>query len=82
MRTLLVSAGEDGCDQVRRRHGAVGVLVVLVDADPVKAELLGVDQLVDVPVVVRASGSRVEKRVRTGDPCRPVVVVRQVRVGH
>ena len=35
-------AGEDRGDEVGRRHEAVGVLVVLVDADAVEAQLLGV----------------------------------------
>ena len=49
-------AGEDRRDQVRRRHLAVGVLVVLVDADAVEAELLGVD------AARRGSGCRARGR--------------------
>ena len=37
--TPLVRRREAGGDQVRRRHQAVGVLVVLVDADAVEAQL-------------------------------------------
>ena len=33
-------------DQVRRRHQAVGVLMVLVDADAVEAQFVGVGQRV------------------------------------
>ncbi len=47
---------------------------MLVHADPVKAELLGVEELVDVAVVMRSSPSSGSKAVRAGDPRRAVVV--------
>ncbi len=45
---------QDRAHQVRSGHEAVGVLVVLVDADAVQAGVGGVDQLVERPVVVLA----------------------------
>ena len=44
----LRALGQRGGDEVGRRHQAVGVLVVLVDADAVEAELVGVGERVDV----------------------------------
>ena len=71
---------------VRAGHEAVGVLVVLVYADTVEAEVGCVHQLVERPVVVVADPLRccqlVERRV---DPDRVIAlleVVRQLPVGH
>ena len=55
-------------DQVRRRHHAVGGLVVLVDRDDVEAELLGIDQLVDVGLVLVGALLRIVELVRQHDP--------------
>jgi hypothetical protein len=46
---------KSGRDQVRRRHGAVGAVVVLVEDDAVEAQLLTVGHLVEVfSIVTRA----------------------------
>src|SRR5690242_4420738 len=55
---------------------------MLVDADAVEADILGVDQLVEVAVVQLTAQLRVVETVRAGDPGRPVVVVRECRVRH
>ena len=75
-------AGEDGAHQVGRGHEPVGVLMVLVDADTVEAELVGVDELVEVPVVDLVTDLRVVQGVGDRDPGGTVVVVRKSRVGH
>ena len=51
--------GQDGADDVDGRHHAEGVVVVLVDHDPVEARLRGVLQLVEVHGVelLRALGA-------------------------
>ena len=79
------AAGQPGHDrghQVRGRHQPVRVLVVLVDADPVEAELLGVDELVEVAVVEGAAVLGVEQRVRAGHPRRALVGGVEPDVGH
>ena len=84
-RDVLRLAGERGGDDVRRRHQAVAVLVVLVDADPVVAQRRGVDQLIDVLVVELAHLLRVLEPGRDVDPDAVVgvaEVVRQVAVRH
>ena len=66
-------------DEVGRRHQAVGVLVVLVDADAVEAQLVGVGQGVDVFVVELVALDRVveacwaarPRRSRTSGRSRP-----------
>ena len=75
-------AGEDRRHQVGRRHEPVGVLVVLVDADAVEAELLRVDQLVEVAVVNLVADLGVEEGVGARHPGGPVVVGGQRRIGH
>ena len=61
--------------QVGRRHRAVGVLVVLVDAQAVEAELLGVLQLVEVLVVEPVAALRVVDAVGQRHPRRVVGAV-------
>ena len=60
-------------DQVGRRHQPVGGLVVLVDADRVEAELLGIDQRIDVAGVFLGALDRVVEAVRQHDPGRAVL---------
>ena len=43
--------GQGGGNQIGRGHDAVGILVVFVDDHPVKADVVGIGQLVDVLVV-------------------------------
>jgi len=45
------AAGQQGGNDIGGGHGAVGVLVVLVDTHPVKSQFLGVLQLIEVTVV-------------------------------
>ena len=69
----------------RRGHDAVGVLVVLVDAEPVEAELLAVFELVEIAVVEFVPLLGVEIAVGQNHPCRPVflvVVEIEIGVGH
>ncbi len=51
--------GQHRAHQVGSRHEAVGVLVVLVDADAVQSGLGGIDQFVQGPVIVLAYPLRV-----------------------
>ena len=53
-----------GGDQVRRRHGAVCAVVVLVEDDAVEAELLAVGHLFEMLAVVASALHRVEKVAR------------------
>jgi hypothetical protein len=57
-----------GRDQIWRRHQAVGGLVVLVHRDDVEAELLRVDQLVDVGLVFVGALLWIVQRVRQHHP--------------
>ena len=60
-------------DQVGRRHQAVGGLVMLVDADRIEAELLGIDERVDVARVFLGALDRVVEAVRQHHPGRAVL---------
>ena len=64
---------------VGARHRAVAVLVMLVDAEPVPAELLRVLELVEVLVVERVADRGVVVAVRQRHPRRRLVVVHDVR---
>ena len=59
--------------EVGRRHQAVRVLVVLVDAHAVEAELFGVHELVEVAVVELRADGGVVQRVRARHPRGSVV---------
>jgi hypothetical protein len=74
--------GEDRSDEVRGRHVAVRVLVVLVHAHAVEPDFLGVQELVEIRVVELMAQRRVVQLVGAGHPGRAVVVGRQLRVGH
>ena len=50
---LRRTACQAGRHDVRRGHQAIGVLVVLVDADAVEAELVGEFEFVQIAVVER-----------------------------
>ncbi len=62
------SARQPGSDDVRARHDAVAVLVMLVDADAVEPDRLGVLELVHVLVVDAVRDLRVEQAARDVDP--------------
>ena len=67
------------------RHQSIGVLVVLVDAHAVKAELVCVFELVKVAVVELGAFFRIVVAVGQRDPGRVVglvVVQVQIRIGH
>ena len=73
--------GED----VRAGHDAIGILVMLVDADTLEAELGGVFQLIQVAVVQVGALQRVVVAVRQRHPGRRVelvVVGIEVGIGH
>ena len=67
-----------GGDQVRRRHDAVGGLMVLVDRDHVEAELLRIDELVDIGLILVGALLRIVERVRQHHPGGAVLVA----LGH
>ena len=70
---------------VGRRHQAVGVGVVLVDADAVEAHLLGIFELVEILVIGDVAELGLVHAVGQVDPDRAVLlpeVVRHVRPGH
>src|SRR5262249_24784600 len=70
---------------VRRRHHAVGVLVVLVHADGIEAELVGVLEHVEVLVIELVAANGIVEMVRYVDPDAVVAfaeVGRQPAVGH
>ena len=78
--------GENGAEQVRIAHEAVRVLVMLVGADAVEAELRRQHQFVDRPVVVVGDlvGVAVLPPGRI-DPSRrqaPGEILRQIAIGH
>src|SRR5204863_8785775 len=73
------AAREHRRHHVRARHGAVAVLVVLVDAEPVPAERLGILELIEVLVVERVTDLGVVEAVRQGHPRRGLVVVHHIR---
>ena len=61
--------------QVRGRHDAVCVVVVLVDADPVKPYLVRVFELVQVLVVQMVSLDRIEEMAGDVDPHAAVLLL-------
>ena len=84
-RRVARATGQPGGDEVRAGHDAVAVLVVLVDADAVEADLVGVLELVHVLVVHGVRPCRVEQRAGDVDPHRAVglpEVGGQVRPRH
>jgi hypothetical protein len=77
--------GEHGRDDVRRRHQAIRILVMLVHADAVEAERLGLGELIDVFVVVDLRFFGVEEVVGHPDPGRVVLLLevgRKIPVRH
>src|SRR6516162_1913529 len=60
-------------DQVRRRHQAVCGLVMLVDADRIEAEFLGIDERIDVARIFLRTLDRVVELVRQYHPGRTVL---------
>ena len=79
------AAGQRGGNQVRRRHQAVAIGVVLVHANGVEADLGGVFQFVHEVVVhemsalwIKQRGMDIHPDGRIGFP----EVVRQFRIGH
>ena len=76
---------EGRCDQVRRRHEPVAVLVVLVAAHAVESGLAGELELVEVLVVVLVDTLCIQQPAVDVDPYGRMFVaevVRQVLVGH
>ena len=77
--------GERGGHDVGRRHQAVGVLVVLVDADDIEAQPFGRHQLVEVVRIERPPALGIEQRVGQRQPRRVVLLLevgRQVGPRH
>ena len=68
-------------DDVGRRHQAVGVLMMLVDADAVEAQLVGVGEGVDVFAVEFVPLDRIVERVGQPDPGGVVAVGRNRPAG-
>ena len=70
-RGVAGAAGQARGDDVRRRHDAVAVLVMFVDADAVEAHLVGELELVHVLVVETVGPLRVEE---LASRCRPTPI--------
>jgi hypothetical protein len=72
-------------DQIRRRHQTIDILVMLVEHHAVEADLVGIDELVDVFLIEAAATLCVPQAVRHGDPAGLVSLVEiggQIRIGH
>ena len=65
---LLRALDKRAGDEIGRRHQSIGVLVMLVDADAVEAEPLGIDQEVDEVRVFLGAFDRIIKAVGQHDP--------------
>ena len=70
----LDRAGQRAGEHARRRHHAVGGLVVLVEADAVEAEPVGQFHLVEILVIEVGALFRVVVAVGIGDPGRAVLL--------
>ena len=70
----LGALDERARDQVRRRHHAVGGLMVLVDADGVEAELFGVGELIEIGLVFLRALLRIVEAVRQHHPGRAMLL--------
>ena len=84
-RRVLRPPRQRGGDQVRRGHQPVTILVMLVDADAVEAERVGVFEQVEVVVINLVALHRVVQPVVDIDPDGAVLlpeIVRQMRPGH
>ena len=78
-------SGQDRSHQIRAGHRAIGILVMLIDAHPVKPQLVGQHQLIQIAVVKLVTMLRVIQRVRQPGPGRLVFVAkisRQPIPGH
>ncbi len=62
------AAREGGGHQLRRRHQAVGVLMMLVDAETVVADILGQLQQIEIIVVDAIGLARIEQSRIDIDP--------------
>ena len=71
--TRLRALDQGAGDQIGRRHQAVGGLVMFVDADRIEAELLGIDERIDVTRVFLRTLHRVVKPVGQHHPGRAVL---------
>ena len=84
-RAVAGSVGQHRGNQVGRRHYAVGIVVVFVDADAVKAGPVGVLQLGNIVGVIPVALGRVKVFVGQVNPGGMVLrgkVVGQILVGH
>ena len=70
---LLGPLDERACDQVRRRHHAIGILMMLVDTDPIEAKPFAIDQKVDIGFVLVGAFDRIVKAVGQHHPGRAVL---------
>ena len=81
----LLHLGDDRrCDQIRRRHHAVGGVVMFVDHDGVKADPLGEDKFSEITLVELRPLFWVVVFVWKVHPDRMIVfvVLRQMRIRH
>src|SRR6266705_3168704 len=79
------TACQAGCHDVRGWHVAVGVLVVLIDANALEAELIGEFEFIQVAVVERMAELRIVEGVRTRHPGTVIAlgkILREVGPGH
>src|SRR5690606_29682169 len=59
-------------DQIRRRHQAIGGLVMLIDADDVKPETLTADELLDIGRILLSTLGGIVHAVRQHRPRRTI----------
>ena len=72
-------------DEIRRRHQAIDVLVMLVEDEPVETQLLGIGQLVDIFLVQSVGLFPVPQAVRHRDPAAVEALVEirgQIGIRH
>ena len=76
---------EGGRHDIRRRHQAVCILMMLVDAEPVEAHRVGVFQLIEVVVVEAMTDFRIVQIARDIDPHAVILlfeIFRQEPIRH
>ena len=82
---VLRAARERACHDAGNGHQAIGVLVMLVDADAVPAEFIGIFDLVEIAVIELVADLRIVVGVRQRHPGGIVfliVVGIERRIGH
>ena len=76
---VLGPLAERAGQQVRRRHQAIDILVMLVEHDAVEAKLVGVGELVEIFLIEADRLLAIEQAVGNGDPAALVFLVETLR---